>query len=1636
MKKCINLLTLFIFSSFVSWAQVNYYSLNGATNFANPISWTTDATGATSIAPPSTLSAADNYTILAGAVMTLNANATIRQLTNNGTLNVAANTLNIEQATGNKAVFSNSASATLNISGGAIRVKGNVTMAGRFIQTGGDLFIDGNSGTTGSTTNPTVSLLTITSTQALEVTGGSWTFPDPSGNTSTTAGTSECIYYNTAAISLIPATHTLKFGDGTSTQAGGTTNGFRVNLSAVVGGRLHLGSLIFNALSGTNRFSTYASSVAFTGDITVQTGECRFNNTVYIGGSINVNSGATLTCTGSVFMIDTAPGYGQGTQFSTAPVSITNNGTIRSSTAPAATSPQLFVLYVGNSHPLGLTLNSPLRVGNFVWAAVNGEYKGIVNTSNTNFLRLVNTGGLGIVNSAMYETSGASGDADAYIKGPFEISLGTLFSNVDNKITFPVGQNQFTPLSLFGISAGPSAITTIRVSPKTGNSGSIGSGITNLSSNHLEISFVGTNSLPSSGMKVGLGASDITGAHTLVRAAALNGSYSASGGACNFVVAPNTTYGANFSNCTNQIPSSDLAAHYSYAETTQAPSCAAITLPVAASVVAINPFLKWTTAIGATNYDLYLSISSPAYDANNPNNNLVGNFTNTSHEITSSNALLPNTTYYVFVLAKNANGIATSCSEISFQTGDYVRYCAPTFNQFACSEGDVIARIQLNTLDNNSGTTCTSGALGYTDYRGLTATNPSLTTTLNAGSTYQCMVWAGRFAQSYAAWIDFDNNGQFDANERIGFTTAAVAGSGQNGVLGSSATFPIALPCNAATGVRTLRVRSAFSTAGSTLVPCGPGNGTLNGFGEVEDYLVTIAPPPNCPAPANLSAAAGTPAWSSYSLNWTIGCSETAWDVFIQPSANAIIPNATTTPTYANVSSRPFTATVQSGTAQEFWVRAICSATNSQKSAWTGPFSFTSIIAPPNCATLTMPLNMATNVPLGTNLQWTAPSGSSAISGYKIYWAAGTIPTSPTNTVASNILSWVPPTSIQANTNYAWKIVPYNSTGDAIGCMTNTYTTEQLNLPTCSNLVSPANNSTAFRNPTFTWASQYGVSSYKLYVAQSNINLVDIANLMADVSVNSFTPSNNFLNSNTLYYWTVIPENALGSPSNCSISAFSTNAHLQYCTPSFSSTSCEILKTFNISTLSNTSTSNCSGASSGYSDYRLQNGANVTLTSGITYIAQFIPGAFEYPSHYAVWIDGNDNGIFETNEKIAHSNYPIGVVHSLGQAVNIPVTINCNIPNGMHTMRIRAAENTTGSNIQPCAYANGSSPDYGEVEDYIVDIACPMATSISVENVTSTSATYKWQKSCPNTSFDMYVGNLTPNATTPPTYAAITDTFYNFTGLTPNTYYKVWLRSVCNNSTWVFKAFSTPALPTLTLNVKLNLSAYNGNANLPNTNNNYLKTLADFPLSDPYSAAPLNTAFTHLPPRTAATVPTTVLAATGNASIVDWVWLELREGTAGNTTIKQTAVGLLRADGLVVNPSDGVTAVPFPSLAAGNYFVVVRHRNHLSFGSATAMPISTNTPLMDFTSNPQNVFGYIAGQQEPLTLIAPNIYAMIGGDANFDNSIDAFDTVEWETQNGLFDNYINNADYNMDGSIDAFDSITWELHNGKFAIIP
>ncbi len=98
-----------------------------------------------------------------------------------------------------------------------------------------------------------------------------------------------------------------------------------------------------------------------------------------------------------------------------------------------------------------------------------------------------------------------------------------------------------------------------------------------------------------------------------------------------------------------------------------------------------------------------------------------------------------------------------------------------------------------------------------------------------------------------------------------------------------------------------------------------------------------------------------------------------------------------------------------------------------------------------------------------------------------------------------------------------------------------------------------------------------------------------------------------------------------------------------------------------------------------------------------------------------------------------------------------------------------------------------------------------------------------------------------------------------------------------------------------------------------------------------------------------------------NSNIVDWVMVELRTGSASSTTIAQKA-GFVNNDGSVVG-LDGVSPLLF-GVPTGDYYIIVKHRNHLPIMSASLVPMSNATPATyDFTTGSDKYWGTDGAKQ-------------------------------------------------------------------------
>ncbi|RZJ65500.1 MAG: T9SS type A sorting domain-containing protein [Flavobacterium sp.] len=258
-------------------------------------------------------------------------------------------------------------------------------------------------------------------------------------------------------------------------------------------------------------------------------------------------------------------------------------------------------------------------------------------------------------------------------------------------------------------------------------------------------------------------------------------------------------------------------------------------------------------------------------------------------------------------------------------------YCAPTYTQ-GMTDGDLISNVTITgtTLSNNTGTEPVNPY--YTFFSG----QPNYTAELVVGGSYQLNVTVGTYgAQHSTAWIDYNDDTVFAEEERIGFS------EGEIGSL-ETAVYTIVLSCDASPGTHRLRIRNVWNTDSWTIDPCAN-----YGYGETEDYDVTILGGETCQSPFNL-AVTGVNA-SSGIFTWSSGCAQTSWNVYLVESSDGSEPTA---PTFTDVSS-PFTFTgLNPETPYYIYVQANCGADGF--SDWSGPFAFTTMeqtIANDDCNT-------------------------------------------------------------------------------------------------------------------------------------------------------------------------------------------------------------------------------------------------------------------------------------------------------------------------------------------------------------------------------------------------------------------------------------------------------------------------------------------------------------------------------------------------------------------------------------------------------------------------------------------------------------------------------------------------------------
>lgn len=400
----------------------------------------------------------DFVTIGNGTVVNVNTAGIVSSnltIATTGTLNVTSGDLTVG-CTNNNSILANN--GTLTVSGGTLNINGQlISNAGStFNHSAGNINVDGNNNADPLTSVPSGASIVQMSTNLLNWTGGTLTIVDPHANS--TASNSFAFTAGSGLNVNVTGAHTLKFGNGLSTQAGGNaTNGFRIN-TWVSSARITFANLTIDALAGTNRqvTSTYSFGVNGTLLITPTSHFAPLSSTVYAAGNIENNGKMTTTTT--LILANYLSGVESPT---TVAQSVGGSGLFENNATTSTAS--LTGLTVNNTNTLGVTIAAPISISGTLTFT-----NGIINTTAANVFR-VGTATAGGTISGMSTTR--------FVKGPIQ---RTIASGNTSFVLFPVGKSSYAPIS---VKPATTAVTVMSGEVFDSNTGTANGSIFGLASN-------------------------------------------------------------------------------------------------------------------------------------------------------------------------------------------------------------------------------------------------------------------------------------------------------------------------------------------------------------------------------------------------------------------------------------------------------------------------------------------------------------------------------------------------------------------------------------------------------------------------------------------------------------------------------------------------------------------------------------------------------------------------------------------------------------------------------------------------------------------------------------------------------------------------------------------------------------------------------------------------------------------------------------------------------------------------------------------------------------------------------------------------------------------------------------------------
>jgi hypothetical protein len=430
-------------------------------------------------------------------------------------------------------------------------------------------------------------------------------------------------------------------------------------------------------------------------------------------------------------------------------------------------------------------------------------------------------------------------------------------------------------------------------------------------------------------------------------------------------------------------------------------------------------------------------------------------------------------------------------------------------------------------------------------------------------------------------------------------------------------------------------------------------------------------------------------------------------------------------------------------------------------------------------------------------LSVTASTASGVITSYQ--WFSNTVSSTSGATAVSGATtnSYTPLTTTAGTLYYFCQVT------NTAGCATNSAVSGAILI---NGPLSPTT-TTAATGPSFSsfvanWTALVGATGYYLDVSTSTTFatfLPGYNNLLVG-NVSSYLVSG--LVQNTTYYYRVRAINSCASSADSNTTTVTTGT-ISYCIPTYATGSAagDQITNVTLGALNNTS-----GASAGPAFYTFYNSVTIpTLYQNSTSTISISFG-IQSRQYVGVWIDYNQNSLFEVSEGVVSINN----AGSNGTSV-LSIVIPAGAITGNTRMRVRGGDNVALTAGMACG-ATGSA--FGETEDYIVNIlpippcAVVLPTGLASSFVTGTTATISWSDAS-NTLGSIYEYAFSTSSVTPTSGTLITSvTSANLTGLTAGVFYYAWVRTNCggsNQSAWVGPInFFTGVVDVVNLNATTN----------------------------------------------------------------------------------------------------------------------------------------------------------------------------------------------------------------------------------------